>query len=115
MNLPDAARRAIRTFVQAWTGTFLTLWIGPAVMAGEIPDRDFMTRVVVASTVAGAVALVTWLHNWSEDKGAIPAIGKAPPSPGATASRSMPAGSSFTSTAIAEPRSMRLAMTARPE
>jgi hypothetical protein len=79
--MPDAIRRAIRTFVQAWTGTFLTLWVGPELLDG-IPDRDFLARVGIASTVSAVVAVITWLHNWSEDNTPVPAILKSPPSPG---------------------------------
>ncbi len=92
--MPDAIRRAIRTFVQAWTGTFLTLWIGPELLDG-IPDRDFVARVGIASTVSAVVAMITWIHNWSEDTGiaghTVPAIGKATASSGANPVTSDPA------------------------
>jgi hypothetical protein len=82
--MPDAARRAIRTFVQAFTGIIL----GQAVVLmtdlddGEI-DWQLWKRVVISALAAGIVALLSWLQNWSEDRGVIPALLKATASSGA--------------------------------
>lgn len=84
--MPDAARRAIRTFVQAFTGVLIAQAGAVALDVHEgtyVPDVDWLKRVLISAVAAGVIALVTFLHNWSEDAGAIPAVGKAVASSGA--------------------------------
>jgi hypothetical protein len=85
MQLPDAARRAIRTFVQAFTGVIVVQAAAIAVNAqqGEyVLDVDWLKRVGISALAAGVIALVTWVHNWAEDNTNLPAVLKATPSSG---------------------------------
>ena len=87
----DALRRGVRTFLQAFVG-FLVLFAIPAlqdliraVSSGEDYQFNFgfWQAIVVAAVASGLVALITWAQNELEDKGAIPALLKAPASSGA--------------------------------
>ena len=72
----DALARAMRTFVQAFTGMILLQLaaIGAGLADGSwIPDLEWLKRVGLSATTAGAISIVTFLHNWSEDKG-MPAL-----------------------------------------
>lgn len=84
--MPDALRRALRTFVQAFTGVLVLQAAGIAVDVGKgtwDPDIRWLQRVLLSALAAGVIALITWIHNWAEDAGAIPAVGKAMASSGA--------------------------------
>jgi hypothetical protein len=82
--MSDAARRALRTFVQAVTGILL----GQAVILmtdlddGEL-DWNLWKRVLISALAAGVIALISWAQNWAEDAGAIPSVLKATASSGA--------------------------------
>jgi hypothetical protein len=89
--MPDSLRRAIRTFVQAFVGTLAVLAI-PAltdlvrsISSAEPYEIDFRfwQGVVIAACASGVIALVSWLQNFLEDKGAVPSVLKATPSAGA--------------------------------
>lgn len=85
MNLPDAVRRAIRTFVQAFAGVIV--YQSGAILLdaqrGEyVFDADWTKRILISALVAGVIALCTWLQNWAEDNTSFPAIGKATASSG---------------------------------
>lgn len=67
MHWKDALSRALRTFFQAFLGVLLTAWIGLSLAPGELPTWDVAQRVLIAATVAGAIALVSWLQNFLED------------------------------------------------
>lgn len=86
MRLPDSARRAIRTFVQAFTGVVIAQAGAIALDVNQgnwIADVDWLKRLAISATAAGVIAVVTFLHNWSEDNiAAMPAILKSPPSGG---------------------------------
>lgn len=62
----DAGKRAIRTFVQAFIGVLLVGWMGLNLAPGELPDWDIAKRLLIAATVAGVIAVVTWLQNTFE-------------------------------------------------
>lgn len=85
MTLPDSVRRAIRTFLQAFTGVVIAQAgaILLDVNKGEwVPDVDWLKRLAISATAAGVIAVVTFVHNWSEDHTPMPALLKAPPSSG---------------------------------
>jgi len=67
MHWKDALSRAGRTFLQAFLGVLLTAWLGLSLAPGELPPWDVAQRVLIAATVAGVIALVTYLHNFLED------------------------------------------------
>lgn len=75
--MSDAIRRALRTF----------LW-GLVALAGGVPaiaaafDLEAATVAKVTAVFTVAVAVVTAIVNAAEDKGYLPALLKAPPSPG---------------------------------
>lgn len=83
MYVPDAVRRGVRSFVQAFIGTLLSTWIGQNFAPGALPPLDVARRIVTAAAVAGIIALLTYIQNALEDSGAIPSFGKAPASVGA--------------------------------
>lgn len=84
----DPLRRAIRTFVQAFTGTLLSLLLAqgvPSLVAsGKVPDLSLLLTLTLAAGLAGVIALLSWLQNWAEDSPSIPlpALLKAPASGG---------------------------------
>lgn len=78
--LRDAAYRAVRTFVQAWIGSFLLLIAGVPLAPGTIPDLDWVRRVALASAWAAFIALLSWAQNLLENSTSMPALLKpAPP------------------------------------
>lgn len=86
MQFPDAARRAARTFVQAFTGVLALQAVGIMTDVSKgtwEPDLTWLNRVLLSALAAGVIALITWAHNWAEDNTNFPAIGKATPSSGA--------------------------------
>lgn len=66
----DSVRRAIRTFLQVWLAVFIAMTAG----VEGVPDYDLLRRAVAAATWAGIAAVVTWLHNALEDRGAVPRV-----------------------------------------
>lgn len=88
--MPDALRRAIRTFAQGFIGVLALIAI-PALNAlvrdigsGNTVsiDVDFWSGAAIAAVAGGLIALVSWLQNALEDSGVIPAPLKAPASGG---------------------------------
>lgn len=78
--LRDALYRAVRTFVQAWIGSFLLLIAGAPLAPGSIPDLDWVRRVALASAWAALIALLSWTQNMLENGTRFPALLKpAPP------------------------------------
>jgi hypothetical protein len=83
MRLNDAVRRALRTFVQAFTGSILTSGVLGAVADGAAVDLSIFQKTGVSALAAGVIALLTYVQNALEDNGAIPAVLKAQASSGA--------------------------------
>lgn len=86
MHLPDALRRAIRTFVQAATGVLMLQAGSVAIDVGKgsyVPDVDWLKRIAISAIAAGVIALVSYIHNGLEDTGALPAVLKSTASSGA--------------------------------
>ena len=89
-NLPDYVRRPLRLFLWTFLGIFslaLTGWLGGVVewasdSAKPFPPLDTLGKALVAGAVAGASAVVAFVVNALEDKTNVPAVLKAPPSPG---------------------------------
>lgn len=46
-------------------------------------DIEWIKRLAVSAAVAGVISLVSFLQNWSEDKGIVPSVLKATASSGA--------------------------------
>lgn len=82
----DAVRRAIRTFVQAFTGVIVAQ-SGAILLDAQkgeyVLDIEWIKRLAVSAAVAGVIALVSWLQNAMEDAGSIPSVLKASASSGA--------------------------------
>jgi len=86
MKLPDSVRRAIRTFVQGFTGVLVLQAAAIAVDVGKgtwDPDIHWLQRVALSALAAGVISLLTFIHNWAEDAGMVPSILKATASSGA--------------------------------
>lgn len=62
----DAVRRAVRTFAQAFVAALVVLL--PTDLVGEV---GVYLEALAAAGYAGAVALVTWVHNELEDAGRV--------------------------------------------
>lgn len=82
-TVPDWARRAGRTFVQAFIGSLLVLTAGAGLLPGEVPNLALLQRLALAALWAAVIATLTGAHNALEDGNVLPALGKAPASPGA--------------------------------
>lgn len=83
--MSDALRRGLRSFLQVFIGAFLaTNGLAAIGQDGAIDATDIalLTKAVVSAATAGFVALLVWAQNALEDKGAIPAVLKAPASSG---------------------------------
>ena len=88
--MSDAVRRAVRTFLQAFIGTFVLLavpWmtsIVAAITSAQPYELNFdvLQSAGIAGVFSGAIALVAWIQNALEDKTHMPAILKAPASSG---------------------------------
>ena len=88
--MSDALRRAVRTFLQAFVGTFILLavpWMTNIVVAitNAQPyelNFDVLQSAGIAGTFSGMIALVAWIQNQLEEKTQMPAILKAPASEG---------------------------------
>lgn len=68
----DAFNRAIRTFLQSFLGVLLATWMALNLAPGELPDTDTAKRVLIAATVAGVIALVSWVQNTLENNTSFP-------------------------------------------
>lgn len=77
--LRDALYRAVRTFLQAWIGSFLLLVAGAPLAPGTIPDLDWVRRVALASAWAALIALLSWVQNLLENNTSMPALLKPSP------------------------------------
>lgn len=79
MTLNDPARRAIRTFLQAFVGALMVSTGGGALLTHATPNM--LASVVTAATIAGVTAVLTWLQNQLEEGGALPELVKSAPAP----------------------------------
>jgi hypothetical protein len=83
--MSDSLRRAIRTFVQAFTGV-LALQAGAIIVqvneGSWVPDIDWMKRVLLSALAAGVISLISFAQNWAEDNTSMPALLKSPASSG---------------------------------
>jgi hypothetical protein len=85
MHLPDAARRAIRTFLQAFLGVILAQIGAIAISAqkGEyVLDIEWLKRIGVSAFAAGVIAVLSFLQNYLEDNTNFPAVLKSSASSG---------------------------------
>lgn len=75
--MSDSTRRAIRTFFDLAPGFLVTLGIVVGLL-----DLSVETTAKVSGVLAGATLILAKLRNAAEDAGLVPAVLKAPPSPG---------------------------------
>ena len=86
----DSTRRALRTFLQAFVGTFILVavpWatdIVTSIVQAEPYELNFdvLQSAGIAAVFAGFIALLSWAQNYLEDNTNTPAILKAPASEG---------------------------------
>lgn len=72
----DTIDRALRTFLQAFTGVIVLQAGSIALDIGKgtyIPDLEWIKRVGFSAVAAGVISLVSFIHNASEQAG-LPAI-----------------------------------------
>lgn len=76
--MKDALVRAIRTLAQAFVAIFglqLLGWLAAVQRwasegrAGDLPDPSVLGDAAIAGAAAVAIAAVTYVHNWLEDRG----------------------------------------------
>lgn len=72
--MPDALRRALRTFLQAFLGSVLTSGVLSTVVDSGTIDLSLLQSVGVSALAAGFIALITWAMNFLEDKDVIPEV-----------------------------------------
>ena len=88
--MTDSVRRAIRTFVQSFVGTFILIGVPllqsvyDALAGGDDVafDVNVWKRVLIACAISAVIALVSWVQNALEDNTLMPAVLKSPPSRG---------------------------------
>jgi hypothetical protein len=88
--MTDALRRALRTFIQSFVGTFVLIGFPllqgayDALAGGEdiVFDINAWKRVGIACVISAVIALVSFIQNWLEDNTNTPAVLKAPASEG---------------------------------
>lgn len=88
--MTDSIRRAIRTALQAFIGTFALLAIPWAtdIVTAIVNARpyelnfDVLQSAGIAGVFAAGIAIVSWVQNALEEKTNMPAILKAPASEG---------------------------------
>lgn len=75
----NALKRALRTFLQSWSGIFLALWVSSGLAAKQLPDVSDLTviaKLAVAAAIASLPALVSLLQNALEDADVVPTLAK---------------------------------------
>lgn len=80
--MTDAARRALRTWLQAFLGSLITSGVLSGVETDGVVDWAIAEKAVIAALAAGVIALLTWAQNALEDTTQFPAVLKAPASEG---------------------------------
>lgn len=86
MNLSDPIRRALRTFLDAALGTFLTLITLPQFVTtvGDqpVPKLSALASLLVATAMSGLIAVLNFAKNYLEDStGKAFLVPKANPDP----------------------------------
>jgi hypothetical protein len=79
--MSPALQRAIRSFVQAFVGSFLASNALSAVGTEGVVHWDIVQKAATAAFAAGLIALLSWLQNGAEDAKVIPALLKLAPAP----------------------------------
>lgn len=77
-DLPAPVRAALRTFAQVFAGIFLVAlvgWLDDVIRwaneGSEFPNPDVLAKALVSGAAAGISAVVTWAHNWAEERGLV--------------------------------------------
>ena len=83
--MPDALRRSIRTFLQAFCGVIIAQ-SGAILLDAQkgeyVLDIEWIKRIGVSAAVSGVIALVTFIQNYAEDNSNFPSMLKASASGG---------------------------------
>jgi hypothetical protein len=69
--MSDSAKRALRTFGQAFLGAVITSGVLSATSESGVVDWSALKKVAIAAVFAGIIALVTWSQNALEEGGII--------------------------------------------
>lgn len=81
----DAVRRALRTFIQSWSGIFLGLWVTSGVgveKLADVGDLTVIAKLAFSAAISTIPAMVSLLQNTYEDKtGRALLVKKANPDP----------------------------------
>ena len=80
--MTDAQKRALRTFLQSWIGTFLGLWAMSGISAETfqgISDLTAIGKLAIAAAVGTLPAILSYVQNALEDTGTIPTVLKTSP------------------------------------
>lgn len=76
--MPDAVKRAIRTFFQAFLGVLIASGVLSAASENGVVDWSAVKKVGFSALAAGVVAIVTYIQNKLEDAKVVPALLKDP-------------------------------------
>lgn len=79
LTFRQAARRALRTFLQAVVGTLTATFAGAAFATGEALTDQLLLKLLISALLAGIVSLVSLFQNLLEDNtDAVPTMAKIP-------------------------------------
>ena len=81
MPLSDAQRRAVRTLLQSLTGAGIVAFVEVFVLP-YVPGHPELSAAQRTMAVVIAGGALSFILNWTEDHTSLPAVLKAPPSPG---------------------------------
>lgn len=80
--MPDALRRAIRTFFQSFIGAIISSGILSSMAENGVVDWSVLKKTAISAAIAGVVASFTFFQNFLEDNTRVPALLKAQASEG---------------------------------
>jgi hypothetical protein len=80
--MPDALRRAVRSFVQSFVGVLIASGVLSAASENGVVDWSAAKKAAMSAVAAGFVAVLTYVQNALEDNTSMPAVLKAPASEG---------------------------------
>ena len=72
--MADAARRALRTFIQAFLAVLLSSGILSLMNTEGVVDWAGVKKVGISALAAGVTAVISYLQNFLEDEEIIPQL-----------------------------------------
>ena len=69
--MKEAAKRAVRTFIQALLGALLSSGVLSAIQVDGVVHASALAKAGVSALAAGVIALLTFIQNALEDTGTV--------------------------------------------